>query len=1096
MRRPHLSAAVILAALAMSATEARADTFAPGSLIIPMDTTYQDNGMFKAFGLVYDLLRHNVPVRWVIRQGKAAGGVDFTATSKDFKSGQVLPSHGYRGGPWVIDAADAAAARPVITAWQAANVTTVHEAVVSFDGDVARLLVVAPTIAMFADGNQKIARSYVQAAGIPDSTLNLAWPDTSPDMLDPAEVAGPTTTNHRDGKLFDADGDPVYCQFMSMHWAVNEARANPEVVAEVRAFLGFPVHFFAECQAVNAYENDLVNGLFLTPHGFVIGATPTAVDFYHADSPFAQLDGAFKAVGGSEPAYSLPAGDSYKAGGITMITKHGTPEGDNDVWMTGYLDGACPPYAEICGSLGKVSYLGGHQYDVKLPISTNPTSQGTRLFLNSLFEAPCATLAGQPSVTIWKNAPATTVGDQVTFTLGYGNAGPGVALSATVEDPIPPGSAFVSASNGGTLSGGAVRWNVGNLGPGESGTVTFTVKLLGHASYQNQAKLHYKVGLNDFEAVSNITNTVYDADTDGDGIVDSVDICPYNYNPGQNLSFDVDSCGTCGNVCTTAHGTPGCYLGSCIVGDCDAGYADCDGLVTTGCEYAVADFASDASNCGGCGVVCSAPNATPVCSGGSCAVGVCNAGYADCDKIAATGCEYATAGFATDVNHCGGCDVACDPQTQVCSGGLCVASVCGAGKADCKPPAGDCETDIATSLSDCGGCGIVCAPAHATGVCTGGVCGVAACNSGYFNCNGLAADGCEASSAQLQTDPNNCGACGIACAAAHATTACNGGVCSIVKCDPGYLDCNSLHGDGCEVTAADLQSDPANCGACGVVCAPAHAEGACAAGTCVIVKCLPGYYDLDSQEANGCEYACTATASTDATCDGVDDDCNGVVDDGYVPSTCGVGACASKSKCIGGTDSCTAGQPAPEGPWGDTSCADSIDNDCDGVADDADPDCDGQGTGGAAGAGGSGTGGDGGSGTGGVGGTDTGGSAGAGTGGAATGGSAGAGTGGDGGSGNSGGSGGAGGSGNAGGVGGGGNAGGTGGSGLPDSGTAGSSGSGAPATPVAPGDESSGDSGGCACGTAGSSSSAPVRLVWLVAAAIGTGIARRRRMRT
>ena len=48
-------------------------------------------------------------------------------------------------------------------------------------------------------------------------------------MLDPAEISGPDNDdNHSDGALFDEDGDPVYCQFMSMHWAVNDAKQNPE----------------------------------------------------------------------------------------------------------------------------------------------------------------------------------------------------------------------------------------------------------------------------------------------------------------------------------------------------------------------------------------------------------------------------------------------------------------------------------------------------------------------------------------------------------------------------------------------------------------------------------------------------------------------------------------------------------------------------------------------------------------------------------------------------------------------------------------------------------------------------------------------------
>src|SRR5678816_2780412 len=41
-------------------------TFDPGSLIIPMDLPYQATGMFQAYGLVYQLLAHNVHVYWVI----------------------------------------------------------------------------------------------------------------------------------------------------------------------------------------------------------------------------------------------------------------------------------------------------------------------------------------------------------------------------------------------------------------------------------------------------------------------------------------------------------------------------------------------------------------------------------------------------------------------------------------------------------------------------------------------------------------------------------------------------------------------------------------------------------------------------------------------------------------------------------------------------------------------------------------------------------------------------------------------------------------------------------------------------------------------
>src|SRR5690606_41608862 len=111
---------------------------------------------------------------------------------------------------------------------------------------------------------------------------------------------------------------------------------------------------------------------------------------YGVDTPFGPSAGPFGGVGGREPAQTVPAGDSYLQTDPTSITEAGTAEGVGDVWMTGFVDGKCPASAKTCPGAGEVSYLGGHAYDTKLPISANPTTQGVRLFLNSLFEAPCA----------------------------------------------------------------------------------------------------------------------------------------------------------------------------------------------------------------------------------------------------------------------------------------------------------------------------------------------------------------------------------------------------------------------------------------------------------------------------------------------------------------------------------------------------------------------------------------------------------------------------------------------------------------------------------------------------------------------------------
>ena len=72
----------------------------------------------------------------------------------------------------------------------------------------------------------------------------------------------------------------------------------------------------------------------------------------------------------------------------------------------------------------------------------------------------------------------------------------------------------------------------------------------------------------------------------------------------------------------------------------------------------------------------------------------------------------------------------------------------------------------------------------------------------------------------------------------------------------------------------------------------------------------------------------------DATCDGIDDDCSGAVDEDYVAlsTACGVGACAAtgSTSCVSGSvvDSCVPGAPAA-----DDSLCNGIDDDCSGAVD-------------------------------------------------------------------------------------------------------------------------------------------------------------------
>jgi hypothetical protein len=50
----------------------------------------------------------------------------------------------------------------------------------------------------------------------------------------------------------------------------------------------------------------------------------------------------------------------------------------------------------------------------------------------------------------------------------------------------------------------------------------------------------------------------------------------------------VNTCGACNVTCSNAHGTTSCPAGSCAVGGCNGGFANCDSVVSNGCEVTLA----------------------------------------------------------------------------------------------------------------------------------------------------------------------------------------------------------------------------------------------------------------------------------------------------------------------------------------------------------------------------------------------------------------------------------------------------------------------------------------------------------------------------
>jgi hypothetical protein len=167
---------------------------------------------------------------------------------------------------------------------------------------------------------------------------------------------------------------------------------------------------------------------------------------------------------------------------------------------------------------------------------------------------------------------------------------------------------------------------------------------------------------------------------------------------------------------------------------------------------------TDNHNCGTCGTTCAAGQ---VCSNGTCTVS-CQSGE--------TNCGGTCVNEQTDNSHCGSCSNVCGAG-QSCSSGIC-STTCGANLSNC---AGTCR-DTRDDPNNCGGCGVVCSLANSSAYCLNSTCGVAACNSGFGNCDGNSGNGCETN---LQSDNNNCGSCGHVCGAS--TPFCSGGSCIAPK---------------------------------------------------------------------------------------------------------------------------------------------------------------------------------------------------------------------------------------------------------------------------------------------------------------------------
>jgi hypothetical protein len=352
---------------------------------------------------------------------------------------------------------------------------------------------------------------------------------------------------------------------------------------------------------------------------------------------------------------------------------------------------------------------------------------------------------------------------------------------------------------------------------------------------------------------------------------------------------------------------------------CDGEDNDCDGSVDE--DF---DLSSDVLNCGVCGFACEVPNGTPGCFGGLCIIEGCEDGHHDLNGSVADGCEYectatALAESLTDGTCENGSDDDCDGRTDMddpdCSD--CVPEFCDGADNDCDSFIDE-DFNLSTDPLNCGTCGHACPPRpHSRPACVLGECTVT-CEPGWVNEDGDDVNGCEGTCVPDTTlDEFSCDGTDADCDGFvdedYIPYTCGTGMCVTDSvCWAGAEDCLPI--------TPPATSD-AICDGLDEDCDGTSDEDFVPSGLCT------GYCRTTARCVDATEICGDPISSLDIVCDGVDEDCDASIDEDYIPYTCGVGGCTRMSTCIAGIEDCIEGGPAPEICNGsDDDCDDVIDN--------------------------------------------------------------------------------------------------------------------------------------------------------------------------
>ena len=418
--------------------------------------------MLKAYGLVYQLTLGD-PHPLGDQPDRAAGGSDFTASATDLKTNAVITSTPTGAGlPRRLGGRGAAL--PIVTAWQARTrppCTRPQRSAPTSRASSSRRDRRLP------DATRTSLRLF-NAAGIPDS-LGQPWPLNKansypghPDILatrrSPARRRRTTPT----GRC-----SPRARPRTATSRPLQRGRAQPEVVAETRHWLTLgPVHFFAECQAVSAFENDRRPGT-CSPNGFVNAEQPASVTIV---VPRPVRAARRRLQDGRRQRARLQRQRRRDAlrGRLAPRAGHGR--------AAGHVDGFPHRLPR------RDPHQGQGELPRRAPVQHQDADVGQRRHPG---HAPLLELALRLRVRELDRSPlglrdqAGPGDDDQRDGHVHGELRtPAPAWRSAPSSPIrPAGAAFVSATGGGMFAAGTVTWNLGDLSSGAAGMVTVTVNL-------------------------------------------------------------------------------------------------------------------------------------------------------------------------------------------------------------------------------------------------------------------------------------------------------------------------------------------------------------------------------------------------------------------------------------------------------------------------------------------------------------------------------------------------------------------------------------------------------------------------------------------